>query len=357
MGPPKRPSSAGGPPKGVDKPKNGGTTELLLLAVGVLVAFTIFGYAQEALTRGDYGGERFKFPTFLILVQSVGNLTVATIGLLVTGEKKWSGGVPMKDWVLVSLAYLGAHFFGLYALAFIPFPLQVVCKSCKAVPVMIGEILIAGKVHSLEKKIQVLLMVAGVVAFTLGSGHKKEGSSDDWSPSPALFTGIGCVVLALGCDGIYGPYQSKIVKQYGANQFHLMFNMNMWELLLAAPISYAKGDLTGALSFIERHEEILPRMAYLGTTMALGSIFIFTMQSRFGALEVTLTTTLRKLISVIFSCFWFGHVLTPVQWAAAFFVFLASKVAELLVGGMRKVGVLGAAPANSAAEGTKKKSQ
>jgi len=288
------------------------------------------------------------------LVQSFGNLIVAFIGLLVTREKKWSGGAPAKDWFLVSLAYLGAHFFGLYALAFIPFPLQVVCKSCKAVPVMVGEMLIAGKHHSLEKRIQVLLMVAGVVIFTLGSSKKKDGN-DDWSPSPELFTGIGLVIAALVCDGIYGPYQSKIVKQYGVNQFHLMFNMNLYELLLALPFSYLKGDLLGAVSFIERHGEIIPRMAYLGTTMAFGSIFIFTMQSRFGALEVTLTTTLRKLISVIFSCFWFGHVLTPVQWGAAFFVFLASKAAEFLVSGLRLVGLVKKQPSKVAVEGSKKK--
>ena len=50
---------------------------MVSLAAGILISFTVFGYAQEALTRGEYGGERFKFPTFLIFLQALGNSAVA----------------------------------------------------------------------------------------------------------------------------------------------------------------------------------------------------------------------------------------------------------------------------------------
>jgi hypothetical protein len=41
------------------------------------------------------------------------------------------------------------------ALSYIPFPMQVVCKSCKTVPVMIGEKVFAKKQHSKAKTIEV----------------------------------------------------------------------------------------------------------------------------------------------------------------------------------------------------------
>ena len=50
----------------------GGWFKLIFLAAGTLVTFTIFGYAQEALTRNKFDGERFGFTSFLVLVQSVG---------------------------------------------------------------------------------------------------------------------------------------------------------------------------------------------------------------------------------------------------------------------------------------------
>lgn len=303
---------------------------LAFLAVGVLSSFTIFGYAQEALTRGNYDGERFKFPSALILIQATGNIICSSICLLITRKKQWSAGCPAKEWMIVSTAYLGAHEFGLWALAFIPFPLQVVCKSCKAVPVMLGETIFAGKKHSLEKKIQVLLMVLGVVGFTL-SGGSKGGQGNEWELTPTLFLGLALVLGALICDGIYGPYQNKITQTYGAGEFQLMFNMNLYEWFLAVCLCAVTGELTGAYEFVLKHPEVLPKFAYFGSTMALGSLFLFTMQANYGALTVTLTTTLRKLISVVFSVLWFGHQLSPAQWVSAFLVMMAHPISSNLV--------------------------
>ena len=75
---------------------------------------------------------------------------------------------------------------------------------------------------------------------------------------------------------------------------------------------------------------IFPKMA---------SVFLFNLQRGFGALTVTLTTTVRKLISVVFSVLYFGHSLALLQWAATGVVFLATplstRVAKLL--GMAEV--------------------
>ncbi|CAD7970065.1 unnamed protein product [Amoebophrya sp. A25] len=302
---------------------------LVLLAGGVLGSFTIFGYAQEALTRGEYDGERLKLPIFLICVQSFCNCLVAAVLLIATGEKKWSAGAGMQDWSIVSGAYLGAHFFGLSALQYIPFPLQVVCKSCKAVPVMLGEKVLARKKHSPEKMMQVYLMSAGVVAFTLAGGSKKGKS--DFELTPTLFLGLGFVLAALVCDGIYGPFQNRIVAQHNASPYQLMFNMNLYELFFAVVLATVTGELPKGIAFVVAHPSVLPNLGYFGTTMAIGSLFVYTLQKNFGALTVTLTTTLRKLISVVFSVLWFGHSLAPAQWLATVVVFLASPIASRLV--------------------------
>ncbi len=62
--------------------------KLAFLVVGVWAAFVIFGIAQEGLTRtkfgadGDNEGEQFKFTTFLVLLQSIGNSAVAAVLLI-----------------------------------------------------------------------------------------------------------------------------------------------------------------------------------------------------------------------------------------------------------------------------------
>ena len=117
---------------------------LPFLVVGTWVAFVIFGLAQEGVTRTKFGegdaAEQFKFTTFLVLLQSIGNAVVAAVILLFTKGTKTSlsAGVPLSEWLIVALGYAGAHKFGLWSLLYIPFPLQVLLKSCKTIPVMIG---------------------------------------------------------------------------------------------------------------------------------------------------------------------------------------------------------------------------
>ena len=98
------------------------------------------------------------------MLQASGNLLISGTLLVLNGygtswakkgAKSMSAGVSVRDWLIVSLGYLGAHFFGLSALRYIPFPIQVVCKSCKAVPVMFGEKILARKKHSREKEMSV----------------------------------------------------------------------------------------------------------------------------------------------------------------------------------------------------------
>eukprot|EP00397_Hematodinium_sp_SG-2012_P027773 GEMP01029206.1.p1 GENE.GEMP01029206.1~~GEMP01029206.1.p1 ORF type:complete len:330 (+),score=41.51 GEMP01029206.1:195-1184(+) len=322
--------------------ETGNNFRLIAYSLGVIVSFTLFGYAQEAVTRTEFGAEkeRFTFTSVLIVIQCVGNALVAAL-FLKWQNKSLTGGVPMKDVSVVSCGAFGAHFFGLLALRHIPFPMQVVCKSCKSIPVMFGESIFAGKTHTLARKIQVLLMTVGVIVFTL-SGKKAKGESH---LSFELFMGIAFVMLALVCDGIYGPYQNKISKQYNPSSFNLMFNLNAGEGLLALIICIADGSLVAFIPFVQRHIIVFaPLLIQFSVCMALGNAFLFKLQSDFGALTVTITTTVRKMVSVIFSVFLFGHYLLVAQWGAATLVFLASPISNFIV------SKIGSAPSKDSAK-------
>lgn len=317
------------------------TVELAVVALGVWCSFLVFGWAQEALTRTEWGEgdekERFKFTNFLVLLQSVGNALVALVLLFATEGRKVrvGGGVPVKDWLVVALGYLGAHEFGLASLRYIPFPVQVVLKSCKAIPVMLGESVFAKANHSKQKMVQVLIMCVGVAMFMLAKGDKKgKGKSDFDLYSAEAATGISLVLLALICDGIYGPYQNKISKSHTTiSPYHLMFNMNAWQGLFALVICLLHGDeLSEVRQFCSRHPEILPSMAGFSATMALGNLFIYRLQRYWGSLTVTITTTMRKLGSVMFSVVWFGHSMATMQWVAVCVVFLSKPASSLLFG-------------------------
>lgn len=54
-----------------------------------------------------------------------------------------------------------------------------------------------------------------------------------------------------------------------------------------------------------------------------------------GALTVTITTTMRKLISVLFSVIWFGHYMHPLQWICVLVVFLSPQISGVLVNALK----------------------
>jgi UDP-galactose transporter B1 len=65
-------------------------------------------------------------------------------------------------------------------------------------------------------------------------------------------------------------------------------------------------------------------------TMVAGNLFIYELQSRYGSLNVTTTTTLRKLASILLSVVYFGHAMAPLQWAGVVVVVLAEPMGKLI---------------------------
>jgi len=192
---------------------------------------------------------------------------------------------------------------------------------------MFGEKLFdTKKKHTRQKEISVILMTLGVCAFTLLAGSKK--NSPDMEFTPEFLLGLALVIAALLCDGVYGPYQNKICNQYNPSQYHLMLNMNFYELLCAVCICIVDGEFIDGVNFIKRNPDILPNLFYFMTTMGIGNVFIFALQTNFGALTVTQTTTVRKLISVVASVVMFGHPITALQWIAVIIVFASSELAS-----------------------------
>jgi UDP-galactose transporter B1 len=316
------------------------SSRFALLAVGVWVSFLVFGFTQEHLTRHEYGPkkERFLHTQALVAASSLGNVIVAAIAIMRSpgkSSKKWTAGVGLKDWLVVAVAYFAAHSFGLASLKYIIFPLQVVIKSCKAIPVMIGEILFAKVKPSLAKFVGVIMLCVGVALFTLSSEpdsgkHKASSGVGASFGVSTLVYGAALAVAALIGDAIYGPYQNKIVAKHKPSSWVLMFNMNFYELILAVAIDVLTStELQEAWVFLERHPvEFGYRVLLFCASMSLGNVFIYKIQREFGALAVTKTTTVRKLVSLVLSVLWFGHSLQIAHYIAMAIVFAAPVVEQ-----------------------------
>lgn len=305
-----------------------------LYSLGVLVCFSVSSLSQEALaSSGVKGVPPFHYETTLVFAQSASAVVASLIAqALLSGRtctsaqcndeaRQPSGG--LSEWMLMIGAYYASHYFGLASLRHLSYPVHVTCKSCKAIPMALGERLLTTKRHSTSKTLGVVVLCVGAAGFLLGGRRKNDGGT-----TTAL--GVGLVCLALVADGIYAGTQVNIVQRC-ASEFTLMLHMNAWQGLFSGAFALYSGELVVAGSVALTHTRIARSLAAFMISKALGTLFVYKLLRQAGTLVVATVTTLRKVLSVLFSVIIFRHALAPAQYACLVLVFLHKYVGDALL--------------------------
>ena len=102
--------------------------------------------------------------------------------------------VPVAAIATSGVSQMLAMAFANEALRFVSFPTQVLGKSCKMIPVMIGGV-VAGRKYRASQYAQVAVVTAGVVAFNLGKPRRDArrrlrawvGQAVDWFRARRLY--------------------------------------------------------------------------------------------------------------------------------------------------------------------------
>lgn len=216
-----------------------------------------------------------------------------------------------------SITYLLAMVTSNMALRWVPYPMQVIGKSAKPIPVMLLGVLIGKKSYSMQRYLFVLIIVIGVILFVM-----KDVKAD---PTKATEQGIGIgeilLILSLLMDGLTGAIQDRMRAAHSPTAQHMMVAMNAWSTLIVAPMLVITGELFEFVPFAMRFPNVLTNLALLALTGALGQLFIFIMVSSFGPLACSVVTTTRKFFTVLFSVLFFGNPLTNRQWIGTGLVF------------------------------------
>mmetsp|Transcript_7180 Transcript_7180/g.29842 ORF Transcript_7180/g.29842 Transcript_7180/m.29842 type:complete len:388 (+) Transcript_7180:96-1259(+) len=341
----------------------GSAIRQLAFSLGVLACFSVSSLSQEALTA-RHG---FRHERFLVLAQSIAAAGAAAVALLIeTTAKTTTPDEPDKkktppetagttttnngallsrrlalEWAVVVGAYYASHYFGLASLRHLSYPVHVTFKSCKAIPVAIGERLLTTRRHSAAKTVGVAAMCVGAAVFLLAgdsAGARKRGGD-----TSAL--GIALVVLALVFDGVYAGSQVTLVARC-PSEFLLMLYMNAAQAVLAMGSAVAFGGLREFATALDelrglgQSAELAVGSAYFlrrdllafALSKALGTLCVYRLLRESGTLVVATVTTLRKVLSVSLSVVAFGHALSPLQCLGLLLVFLHKYVGQFLVG-------------------------
>ncbi|XP_037050980.1 solute carrier family 35 member B1 homolog isoform X2 [Bradysia coprophila] len=299
-------------------------------AIGIFGCFAIFGLLQEQIFRGRYGdeigpdgkvGERYTMPITFGAVQCVFFVLFAKALTFTHDHPK--NETSQGFYALTGIFYVLGKVTSHMSLQWVPYPTQIVGKSCKPIPVMILGVLIGRKRYSCRKVIFVLTIVMGVMLFIFKDEYtEKDGEN------PLL--GNILIAISLLMDGLCGATEDRMRSVNKPAPLNFMMYMNFWSsiFLLTGVVVFGEGPKVYA--FVLKHPEILKFFGIAVVVASFGQIFISSMISNFGPLALSLTTTTRKFFSVCLSVIIFGNHLTYRQWGAASLIFGALIVDALI---------------------------
>lgn len=223
---------------------------------------------------------------------------------------------PYGYYAVLAFCYGLAMVCSTAALRHIPYPMQVVGKSAKPIPVMLLAVLIGRKRYTPQRYIFVTAIVTGVVLFVFNP-NKTTSTGDDKNPV------MGYILLAtsLTMDGLMGAVQERVRTVGNPSPFNMMCSTNKWAVGYLGTYVLLQGEYCRFYGFVERNLDVLWLLAIVVLATTIGQIFIFYMITSFGSLSCSIVTTSRKFLTVLFSLIVHQHALAAQQWVGLVIVF------------------------------------
>lgn len=325
---------------------------LVLYVLGLYASFLYWGYLQEKLTSVEYAISstteteaetesaavstlRWDYPVALNLFMAMSAWAAAAFTELFFPR---GPPVPLSVYARAAASLAVASPLGYASLKFINFPLMMLTKSCKPIPVMVMGALFYGQSYPWFKYASVVLLCAGIAGFSIlqksssskGSSSGSGGEGADVDTTRQLI-GIGFVVMNLLLDGYTNNEQDLLFRKHKITTFQMMKNVNLWQvgyMLLYLAIGLAvrgeASELYRAGDMFMRCRGLRQDILLFGLCASTGQLLIFTVMKEFGSLLWITVSITRKFITVVSSIVLFNHSIQPAQWAAVGAVFMGT---------------------------------
>eukprot|EP00190_Bangiopsis_sp_CCMP1999_P006905 CAMPEP_0198723922 /NCGR_PEP_ID=MMETSP1475-20131203/1434_1 /TAXON_ID= ORGANISM="Unidentified sp., Strain CCMP1999" /NCGR_SAMPLE_ID=MMETSP1475 /ASSEMBLY_ACC=CAM_ASM_001111 /LENGTH=365 /DNA_ID=CAMNT_0044485257 /DNA_START=19 /DNA_END=1116 /DNA_ORIENTATION=- len=293
---------------------------LVMCILGLYGSFFFYGIMQEKIMKTKYGEENFNYPVLMVLVQCIVNTGAAKIILHVAGGPQGTNpSAPQYKFAICAFAVLCSMVFANAAIAYISYPLQVLAKSCKMIPVMLIGKVILRRTYTLREYFCVFMLTMGVILFSTANLSGEAMRLDTFGKNVGL--GLTLVSLSLLFDGIGGPYAERTCNSHGTTSYELMLYQNAWSVPMLAAGFVLGGSSSEGISFIRRHPEVIKDLLVFSFSAAIGQAFVFYILRNYSALICTGVTTTRKFFTIFVSIIYYNHTLSSTQWLAISIVF------------------------------------
>ncbi|XP_047993036.1 adenosine 3'-phospho 5'-phosphosulfate transporter 1 isoform X2 [Leguminivora glycinivorella] len=295
-------------PKVEDSPRRE-AAELALCFSGLMTAYLVWGLLQEKImtqtyTMPDGSTVKFNDSQLLVFINRLLAFCIAVGRLLWTRTPLFP--VPLYQFSYCSLSNIVSAWCQYEALKFVSFPMQVLSKSCKVIPVMLMGKAVSGNKYELYEYVTAAMISAGMVLFMLAS--KDEYAAGTYS----LASGVTLLALYMCCDSFTSSWQARLFARTRAAPLHMVGGVNLFSALLTAAALMQQPPATAVNPrwSLLQHPQFAADVIMLSVSSALGQLLIYRTIARFGAVVFTIIMTLRQAVSILLSCLVYGHRLS-----------------------------------------------
>lgn len=298
------------------------TSRFFALSVTLLFASVSFAALQE---RAVYV-PGFKFAGWMTTITCVTYAICAFVERLCGREFHRRG--EMREYVKLSLMVMGGMFLTNWSLRFLSYPLRVVFKSSKVLPVMLMSVVYQGKRYGVVQYLGVILLTLGLVVFTLGDAKGR-----------ASFDVRGIVLVCAGSllEAFAANFEEKLFfRHLGASPAEVILYSSLTGAAMSLLMGMASGDLFPALRHSANHPEVVFYMSAAACMGYIAANLAMTIISYYGATVAELVKSCRKVLTICISFLIYGKPWTLCHIAGGLLFTSSVAVERFAAGGQSR---------------------
>jgi len=283
---------------------------------GIIGCLLVYGILQERIMSIPYGNPPLKFADSVFLVFLNRLIAVVFSIAMVAGKgEDFRNNAPLWKYLAISFSSVYASTCQYEALKYVSFPVQMLGKSFKMMPVMLWGMAVSGKRYGLYDWTIAACVTGGVTEFLLSGPISS--SQDDGSSTYGILLLGGFLAL----DGFTSTFQEKLFKEHVTSKYNQMLYINLGSCCISSFTLLASGRMSTAVGFALAHPGFAQDSLTLSAAAVSGQWFIYSQVKEFGALVFAMTMNVRQVCSILLSYAKYGHSITPAQVLGLFIVF------------------------------------
>ncbi|XP_026327364.1 UDP-xylose and UDP-N-acetylglucosamine transporter [Hyposmocoma kahamanoa] len=297
----------------------------------------------ELVVKEDPGAGNLATFLQFVFIATIGFCTVGKFG---TAKRN----IPFKQYLLLVGFFWSSSVANNYAFDFnISMPLHMIFRAGSLMANMAMGVWILKKQYPPLKYLAVFMISAGIAICTIQSSGEvkapRETSDDEVEEARLKFIdwlwwclGIAILTFALFVSARMGIFQESLYSVYGKHPWEALYYTHLLPLVFwlpTAPNIYHHIELATKTPDIEFLGIIWPRQVLWLTlyilTQGLCISAVYVLTTECASLTVTLTVTLRKFVSLLFSIIYFRNPFKLGHWIGTLLVFIGTLIfTELL---------------------------